>query len=88
MITNRNRIEGISRDGKRALDCEAIKLSVTANVNPVSFSESKRAYHGRSGEARVTAEVSSDHSSWETSFNIKERTHEQRRIKSLREVVI
>lgn len=77
MVTNRNRIEGISRDGKRALDCEAIKLSVTASVNPVSSSESKRAYHGRSGEARAETEVSSDHSNWETSFNKRERTHEQ-----------
>jgi len=87
VITNRNRIKGISRDDKQALDSEVIKLSVTASVNPVSFSESKRAYHGRSGEARATTEVSSDHSSGDTSFNIKERSHERRRVKSLREAV-
>ena len=48
MITNRNRIQGISRDGKQAIDSEAIKLFVTESVNPVSSSESKRTYHGRS----------------------------------------
>ena len=58
----------MSRDGKRALDCEAIKLSVTESVNPVSSFESKRAYRGRSPKARVIGEVSSDHSSWDTSF--------------------
>lgn len=71
MITNRNRIEGISRDGKQALDSEAIKLSVTANVNSVSSSESKKSLPWEIWGGESHPEVSSDHSSWDTSFKYK-----------------
>lgn len=47
-MTNRNRIKGISRVGKRASDYEAKKLSVTESVNPALFAESDWSYDGRS----------------------------------------
>ena len=87
MITNRNRIEGMSRDGEQALDSEAIKLSVTANVNSVSSSESKKEltmgdlWRREPPQKSAATIVAGTRAS-----SIKERTHEQRRVKSLREV--
>ena len=48
MITNSNKIEGISRMARGHWTAKPKKLSVTGSVNLVSFAESKRAYRGRS----------------------------------------